>query len=56
MKNLGGQLAELAERLSQMRSEVYDIAEIVRDLKEDFEFSPAELDALESRADQLYPG
>lgn len=54
VKNLGGQLAELAERLSQMRSEVYDLAEIVRDLKEDFEFSPAELDALESRADQLY--
>ena len=53
-RNLGTQLAELAERLSQMRSEVFDLAETVRDLKEDFSFSPAELDALESRGDQLY--
>lgn len=54
IKSIGGQLAELAERLSQVRCEVFDLAEIVRELRENFEFSPTELDAIESRADQLY--
>ena len=36
------------------RCEVYDLAESVRDKREEFDFSPGELDQVEARADQLY--
>ena len=35
-------------------SEVYDLAAVIRDKREEFDFSPEELDAVESRCDQLY--
>lgn len=54
IRNLGDELAELFKRLEELRSEVYDLAEIIRDKRAEFDFSPAELDAVESRADLLY--
>ena len=54
IRNLGDDLAELFNRLEQLRSEAFDLAEIIRDKRAEFDFSPAELDAVESRADQLY--
>lgn len=54
VRNLGEELNQLWQRLESLRCEAYDLAEIVRDKQADFDFSPAELDALESRADQLY--
>lgn len=54
VRTLGDDLAELFKRLGELRSEAYDLAETIRDKREEFDFSPAELDAVESRADQLY--
>nr|WP_325186403.1 DNA repair protein RecN [uncultured Oscillibacter sp.] len=51
---LNDDLGELYKRLENARCEVYDLAEIIRDRRAEFDFSPAELDAVESRADQLY--
>ena len=53
-RGLDGQFAQLQERLEGLYSEAYDVAETLRDLEESFEFSPRELDDLESRADLLY--
>lgn len=53
-RSLGEQFASLHDRLEAMQSEVYDIAETLRDMQSAMEFSPHELDELESRADQLY--
>ena len=54
IRNLSDDLSELFKRLENLRSEVYDLAETVRDKRAEFDFSPAELDAVESRADLLY--
>ena len=54
IRTLGEDLAELYRRLGELRSEAYDLAETIRDKRAEFDFSPAELDAVESRADQLY--
>ena len=44
----------LYQRLTDAYSELYDITDTVRDSKDAFDFSPAELDAMESRLDLLY--
>ena len=54
VRNLGEELGEAYKRLGALRSEAYDLAETIRDLRGAFDFSPEELDAAESRADQLY--
>ncbi len=54
VRTLGARFSELCERLEGLYSEVYDLAETVRDLRGEMDFSPQELDAVESRADQLY--
>ncbi len=54
IRTLGEGLAELYQRLESLRCEAYDLAETIRDKKAEFDFSPAELDAVESRSDQLY--
>lgn len=54
IQDLGEDLKDLCKRLQALYSEVYDLAETVRDKREAFDFSPEELDAAESRADQLY--
>lgn len=54
VKGHNGRLEEIWNRLEQLRCEAYDLAETVRDLAGQFDFSPEELDAVESRSDQLY--
>ena len=54
VRTLSGDMGELYQRLEQLRCEAYDLAEIIRDKREAFDFSPAELDAVESRSDLLY--
>lgn len=54
IRTLSDELGELYKRLETARCEVYDLAETVRDKRAEFDFSPAELDAVETRADQLY--
>ena len=51
---LGPQLEELAEKLTNLRCSAEDAAEHVRDFAEGFDFSPEELDRLESRLDVIY--
>lgn len=53
-RNLDEQFEALHNRLEAVQSEAYDIAETLRDMQDAMEFSPQELDDLESRADQLY--
>ena len=48
------QLAELADKAAEVRYAADDLAELVRDLRDSFEFSPGELDELESRLDVIY--
>ncbi|WP_302658424.1 DNA repair protein RecN [uncultured Dysosmobacter sp.] len=54
IRNLSADLGELYKRLEALRCEAFDLAEIVRDKRAEFDFSPAELDAAEARTDQLY--
>ena len=54
IRNLSSELEELFRRLENVHCEVYDLAMIARDKREEFDFSPEELDAVESRCDQLY--
>lgn len=52
-RKLSSAFEELLERLKQVSCEAYDLAETVRDLKDDFSFSPEELDQIESRLSLL---
>ena len=54
VRNLSDAFSQLCERLEAVYSEVYDIAYTVQDKKDEFDFAPEELDAVESRCDQLY--
>ena len=54
IRQLDEQFVQLAQRLSDLSSEAYDIGETVRDLEGSYDFSPAELDAVEERTDLLY--
>ncbi len=54
VRNLDERFSQLYGRLEAAQSETYDVAEILRDMQDAMEFSPQELDSLESRADQLY--
>ena len=48
------QLRELSERLNQMRYDAYDALEVCRDMREELDVSPEDIDRMESRLDQLY--
>ena len=54
LRSLGDEFIMLSERLEALRCEAYDLAETIRDKKDEYDFSPQELDAVESRCDQLY--
>ena len=54
VKQLDDAYAALYDRLESVYSEVYDIADTLRDRREDFSFSPRELDEVEGRMDLLY--
>ncbi|MEY8403247.1 DNA repair protein RecN [Oscillospiraceae bacterium 44-34] len=51
---LGPQLEELGEKLTSLRYAADDTAEVLRDFADEFDFSPEELDRLESRLDVIY--
>jgi len=51
---LGPQMEELGEKLTNLRCAADDAAEIIRDFQDEFDFSPEELDRLESRLDVIY--
>ena len=54
VRHLDDGYARLYERLEALYSEAYDVAAMVEDRRESFDFSPNELDDVESRMDQLY--
>ena len=54
LRGLGDEFIDLSERLESLYSEAYDLAMTIRDKREEFDFSPEELDAVESRSDLLY--
>ncbi len=54
IRTLSADLENLYQRLDSAYCEVYDLATIARDKREEFDFSPEDLDAVESRCDQLY--
>ena len=54
LRSLGDAFITLSDRLEALRCEAYDLAETIRDKKDEYDFSPQELDAVESRCDQLY--
>ncbi len=47
-------LSKLAEDLMEVRVEAEDLSDRVRSMREDFDFSPQELDQIESRLDLIY--
>ena len=49
-----GELRELSEKAAQLRCEVDDLAELVRDVRGSLDFYPGELDEIEERLDKLY--
>ena len=51
---LSPQMEELGEKLNNLRYAADDAAETVRDFADAFDFSPEELDQLESRLDVIY--
>ena len=48
------QVADLAEKAAEVRYAADDLSELVRDLRDSFEFSAGELDEIESRLDTIY--
>ena len=54
VRHLDDGYAALYQRLEALYSEAYDVAATVEERRESFDFSPNELDEVESRMDQLY--
>ena len=54
LRSLGAEFETLSDRMGALYSDAYDLAMTVRDKRAEFDFSPEELDAVESRADLLY--
>ena len=54
VRQLDESYAALWERLESIYSEVYDVADTLRDRRESFSFSPDELDEVEGRLDLIY--
>ena len=54
LRRYGSAFDELTKRLHDLCCEAEDVAESLRDLRREYEFSPEELDRVEERCDQLY--
>ncbi len=52
--DVSGELSQLSDVLADLRYAAEDAAERLRDLRDSFDFSPQELDEVESRLDLLY--
>ncbi len=48
------ELAQLAQKAAEVRFAAADLAELVRDMRDSFEFSAGELDEIEGRLDTIY--
>ena len=48
------QVSNLAEKAAELRYAAQDLSELVRDLRDSFDFSTGELDRIESRLDTIY--
>ena len=51
---LSGELSQLSSAVSELRYTTEDVAERLRDVRESLDFSPQELDTVESRLDHLH--
>jgi len=54
VRRVNSDLNELTEKLTQLRYNADDLAEQVRDLRDSFDFTPGELDEVESRLDVIF--
>lgn len=54
VRRVNDDLNGLAEKLTQLRYSADDLAEQVRDLRDSFDFTPGELDEVESRLDVIF--
>ncbi len=54
VRRVNDELNSLAEKATELRVAADDIAELVRDLRDSFAFSPGELDEVESRLDVIF--
>ena len=54
VRRVSGELDALTEKMAQLRFEADDLAEQVRGLRDGFDFSPGELDEVESRLDVIF--
>lgn len=54
ISRIAPKMEEIAEKLTALRYASDDVAELLRDMSREFDFSPDELDQLESRLDLLY--
>ena len=54
VRRVNDELNELTEKLTQLRYNADDLAEQVRDLRDSFDFTPGELDEVESRLDIIF--
>lgn len=54
LRSLSEEFVIISDRLENLRCEAYDLATIIGDKKDEFDFSPRELDEIESRCDVLY--
>ncbi|MGM9607774.1 MAG: DNA repair protein RecN [Oscillospiraceae bacterium] len=54
VRRVSEELDALTEKMKQLRLDADDLAEQVRDLRDSFDFSPGELDEVESRLDVIF--
>ena len=54
VRRINDDLNDLTEKLTQLRYSADDVAEQIRDLRDSFDFTPGELDEVESRLDVIY--
>ena len=54
VRRVSDSLDELAKKMAELRLAADDLAEQVRDLRDDFDFTPGELDEVESRLDVIF--
>lgn len=54
VSGISGEMTSLAQKVSELRYAADDVAELVRDARASFDFSPGELDELEERLDLIY--
>lgn len=54
VSGISDEMTSLAQKVAELRYAADDVAELVRDVRASFDFSPGELDGLEERLDLIY--